>query len=729
MAQADSARSGSLTFERVLEEEHRFLDNAPPPGSADSTDRGNIEHTRPADLSAREADGHSALCLSGGGIRSASFNLGLLQGLAQAGLLDSFDYLSTVSGGGYIGGWLSAWRTRARQRIAPDSARLLAVPSPADQSRDSDPLSRLRLNVRFLDPHVGLRSIDVWTLATIILRNLLLNWVVLVPLLAAAALLPRLYLGVLGLPSQPELVAGTTLAAWYYHDWLVCLPLFGIAALYAALELPSLGNRRNGQRGFHVCFLAPVVLGEIVISVHRFWAWRFEGGFSLRNSVIIGTAGMILPWILGGVLSARWFRPWTWIAAATAGAVGRSAIWLANHELTEMARHHPQIFASVDVPLTLVLLFAQMTLFVGLASRDMTDDDREWWGRAAAWVLMVAVVWLVAGSLVIYAPVLLSKTFSAAGVSEEAGRLWLGLLTLGTGAAASSLGSSWTRVSTRKQWVERWLFVLAAPVLVLLLMLLLATADLRLLEFFHDLNLFNELTKHPVGASLPEDLMALGLLLLIGTVLSRPISVNDFSLHGMYRDAARADLPRHVASAGRRGIRTRSRVSTTRTTCRSHETAAAGRPLHVVNATLNLVAQTSLAMQERRSESFTMTALHCGSARAGYRPSDAYVGGISLGQCIDALGAAVSPNMGAASKPALTFLLTLFNARLGAWIANPGPAGDSVWLRPRLSYGAAPLLERADRTGPPTPARTCTCRTAGTSRTWASTRWSGAGAA
>src|ERR1017187_8283485 len=37
-----------------------------------------------------------ALCLSGGGIRSATFSLGALQGLARAGLLECFDYLSTV---------------------------------------------------------------------------------------------------------------------------------------------------------------------------------------------------------------------------------------------------------------------------------------------------------------------------------------------------------------------------------------------------------------------------------------------------------------------------------------------------------------------------------------------------------------------------------------------------------------------------------------------------------
>jgi len=40
------------------------------------------------------------LAFSGGGIRSATFNLGILQALARMKLLSKFDYLSTVSGGG-----------------------------------------------------------------------------------------------------------------------------------------------------------------------------------------------------------------------------------------------------------------------------------------------------------------------------------------------------------------------------------------------------------------------------------------------------------------------------------------------------------------------------------------------------------------------------------------------------------------------------------------------------
>ena len=51
----------------------------------------------------------AALCLSGGGIRSATFSLGVIQGLARAGWLKRFHYLSTVSGGGgYRRGFIRA---------------------------------------------------------------------------------------------------------------------------------------------------------------------------------------------------------------------------------------------------------------------------------------------------------------------------------------------------------------------------------------------------------------------------------------------------------------------------------------------------------------------------------------------------------------------------------------------------------------------------------------------
>jgi hypothetical protein len=66
----------------------------------------------------REAAGTSnvetvGVALSGGGIRSATFCLGVFQALAEHGLLGKIDYLSTVSGGGYFGSFLGRLFTRA----------------------------------------------------------------------------------------------------------------------------------------------------------------------------------------------------------------------------------------------------------------------------------------------------------------------------------------------------------------------------------------------------------------------------------------------------------------------------------------------------------------------------------------------------------------------------------------------------------------------------------------
>ncbi len=54
------------------------------------------------------------LALSGGGIRSATFCLGLLKALAARRQLLKFDLMSTVSGGGYIGAALGRLCTSAR---------------------------------------------------------------------------------------------------------------------------------------------------------------------------------------------------------------------------------------------------------------------------------------------------------------------------------------------------------------------------------------------------------------------------------------------------------------------------------------------------------------------------------------------------------------------------------------------------------------------------------------
>ncbi len=57
------------------------------------------------------------LALSGGGIRAASVGLGVLQALQQENHLREIDYLSTVSGGGYIGGYLSSAAVISQEKV------------------------------------------------------------------------------------------------------------------------------------------------------------------------------------------------------------------------------------------------------------------------------------------------------------------------------------------------------------------------------------------------------------------------------------------------------------------------------------------------------------------------------------------------------------------------------------------------------------------------------------
>ncbi len=76
-------------------------------------------------------NGLVGLALSGGGVRSASFNLGLVQALSRRRLLKRFDYLSTVSGGGYIGTFLtSLFHTAAQPEKASAGQPAGTPPTP-----------------------------------------------------------------------------------------------------------------------------------------------------------------------------------------------------------------------------------------------------------------------------------------------------------------------------------------------------------------------------------------------------------------------------------------------------------------------------------------------------------------------------------------------------------------------------------------------------------------------
>jgi len=145
-----------ISFEKVKEEEFKLIRKL-------HTDR------TPENL--------VGLAFSGGGIRSATFGLGVLEALKAKGLLRKIDYLSTVSGGGYIGAWLSANCKRTADRIEKQKSEENPKVELSWLHPDADwkeSIMHLRRYSNYLSPNLNLLSADTWSIVTIWLRNTLL---------------------------------------------------------------------------------------------------------------------------------------------------------------------------------------------------------------------------------------------------------------------------------------------------------------------------------------------------------------------------------------------------------------------------------------------------------------------------------------------------------------------------------------------------------------------------
>jgi len=115
------------------------------------------------------------LTLSGGGIRSSTFSLGVLQSLARVGVFKRFDFMSTVSGGGYTGSMLSSL-LRDKGDAGPTGDDFpLAKP---DGEEEPGSLQHLRNGSNYLNPGGLLNTLR---LPAVVLRGLLLNLLLILP--------------------------------------------------------------------------------------------------------------------------------------------------------------------------------------------------------------------------------------------------------------------------------------------------------------------------------------------------------------------------------------------------------------------------------------------------------------------------------------------------------------------------------------------------------------------
>lgn len=737
------------------------------------------------------------LAFSGGGIRSATFNLGILQGLARRGLLKHIDYLSTVSGGGYIGSWYMAFLKRladgkpAAAEAMLDPERYQTKNPTTDAAVEPQAVLWLRRFSNYLTPKTGLSG-DTLTLVATYLRNLLLNLTVILAFLSAMLLLPRLLVSAL-----PRLEHASLLPQ------AVALPLlFAVLAMMILVITmkPSQPGRSlfpHNQVGVVLLVVLPVLVSAIALSIGlaspEFAAWagtqagRLSAGLlaiGFRPSWIdflvlnvphweswaatqaIASLVYFLPWALGSVwvllrqtikdlkrqgedrdLLGR--MPQTllhfvvMLLAALIASLLAGALMGALAEITARLRPCAHEIIVFGPPLVILAFVKPVGLQIGLARRHFTEMQREWWARLGGWLIASALTWLFFTGVALYGPALISSLnhwlLAGGGLAWLATTGW-GLLA-GKGAKTGATGGGeGNKLSDRLLGLAPWVFVLgllglvslglqkglergpASPPATLAAPTAAATTAAINQAAAPRIKL-PQIKREDIATALAEvsgrttasAALTLGAIFLL---LGWRIDINLFSFHNFYRNR----LTRCYLGASRACWPENQNAD-----CRkpnpftgfdpADDLALAGLPLRpypIYNTALNLVGGHELAWQQRKAASFIFSPLFCGyelpagmgRSRGAYRATDCFLAGelkgeyrdepvgqrgVRLGTAIAVSGAAVNPNMGFHSSPAVAFLLTVFNVRLGRWVGNPGKY-DALWRKTSPDFGVRYLF-------------------------------------
>lgn len=733
------------------------------------------------------------LALSGGGIRSATFGLGVLQALAAKGKLNSFDYLSTVSGGGYIGSWLSAWIHRAGLDDVQSKLGTLGSVAGKGSPTAAEPaeVAWLRRYSNYLAPRTGLLSFDTLTLLSTWSRNVVLNAIVILGFLCALLMLPFLLVQLVPLASSQYVAFGFS-AAWW--------GILFLSTVAYNLWHQSLQTKR--KRNWVIS--TPGVVSTVVVSAAlacgcaAVWLVGPVKDWDVMRyaSRLVGV--LLVCMLIGWGLAERFLKPqevgltgWEVIGMAICGAIAfavGAGVMVALHAgwmavFPEAATGSPtskQVIALLLLgPPAVVLAFcAATTVFIGMVGRAYFERSREWWSRLNAWLLSLSAGWIIWISLAFFSlPLLVWLTSHLGGWVSLLGTGWIGsLLTAVLFKKPEGKPKQFAMKIDSALNIAAAIFVVG---LLVVLSALMAHALLELAQVPVDLSHASAHASKPVyevkdartqlaytvvspsagGLTLPEttaayvdalrkidDVKALaGVLPIPGGVLSVPVvvfltltglvmlfsarvDVNKFSLHNMYKNR----LVRCYLGASNQGARNEQpftglddaddlplaelggAVETDKEGRPIRTVREAQRPMHIINAALNITQGSNLAWQERKAASFIFTPVLTGyslertqgdttdidapddGAVPGYRLTADYAAqdveekGFTLGMALATSGAAVSPNMGHASRAVRAFVLTLFNVRLGRWSANPAQA---AWRVPSPRFGLVPLLQ------------------------------------
>jgi choline dehydrogenase-like flavoprotein len=261
-------------------------------------------------------DNVTGLGLSGGGVRSATLNLGVLQALATGHWLRRIDFLSTASGGGYIGGFLGRFFDHLRHSpLHTEGLRRSIYPGPARVEHeltdpDSPEIAWLRKNANYIAP-AG--AGDVRFDLAVLLRNLLsVHFVAGVLIFALFGVANAIRYGLFEkglavisrlLPGKGDLPLGHLLQEAlgpFYSPWFI---LFELILLF--LVLPRMAGYWMASQDNHERYHWPglsviMILAAALLYIGMIGGWHWEPLF-LAASLLSSFLFVELTWRRGRV--------------------------------------------------------------------------------------------------------------------------------------------------------------------------------------------------------------------------------------------------------------------------------------------------------------------------------------------------------------------------------------------------------------------------------------------
>ena len=607
----------------------------------------------------------AGLAFSGGGIRSATFNLGVLQALASLKILDKFDYLSSVSGGGYVAAWMAGWLSRGspdeqnRQQPFPSFAefdRLLSPEASADpQATPLRPLRYLRQFSNYLTPQLGLFGFDTWTMAAVYLRNVLLNQATLVAGIGALLLVPR-WIGA-PLIRWCGTTKGSSLWILAIAVILLVLAMFGVGRNLATatadpcIPPPKPEKDRAPQpstlRFIQWFLVLPFLFASGIASqwfwinirsedLHKFVSWDtvYSMSFFAILSFILSWAGGVAQCFKGRPVRHHASLAWALMAgvAVVCGFVGAlllqaySDIMLALANLAPSAggAWHAIVLGPALLMSVLVLI---ATLHVGLLGVDLPDAAREWLSRFRAVGSLYLFFWLVLFGASLYGPLVIAWIGEKSQLwVEGAGAAWLAT------TAASVLAGRSGKTGTTKEGAPTFnkldlLARIGPPVFAIGFILAISMGEHLLLSrgaasggySFSALvsqhwGLMDTPWTDRPGFPLTGLLSLMGTLVASALLLAWRVDINEFSMHHFYKNrlvrcylgasnSARKPNP-FTGFDQSDDVFLADLIPSDPTEANAGASTNYLGPYPIVNATLNLSDGEQLAIQERKAASF-----------------------------------------------------------------------------------------------------------------------------